>query len=966
MANAQAAIILGHIRKLAAQDHGQLPDQQLLQRFTGQGDEAAFAALVRRHGSMVLHVCRRVLHNWHDAEDAFQATFLLLARKAKSIRNQESVGSWLHGVAYRVSLRVNAAAFRRRSRVPESLDRSPADPADDVTWRELRALLDQELQHLPEKYRAPLLLCYLEGQTRDEAAHQLGCPLGTLKSRLERGRELLRNRLVRRGLTLSAALLPMGLSSSASSAAVPAILVHSTVRAALPFAAGKTATAGLVSTQVAALVEGGLKAMFLTKCKVAAAFVLSLSLAAGVGVLAHRALAAKVLDLPQPTEAKSSPESVKPPLAARPAEKREEAKDVLVVRSRVVDPDGKPVAGAKLYLLDFPAKVTPPPVRATSAADGGFHFAIPKSDVQLAHYFVNPWEAVAVIAVADGYGPAWMPAPAFEAGGDAILRLVKDDQPIHGRILDLQGKPIAGVTIRVEDLSTPLAADLTPWLEALRQDKNDGYPTESKFLKTLHSSSLTQLFPAMTTDADGRFLLKGIGRERLAGIRIEGPTIEMRQVRVMTRPGEMMNVTAFRRNPKGYVLTYYGATFDHYAAPTKPIVGVVRDKDTGKPLAGVTIRSDKWAGTNVSGDGRLHTTTDQEGRYQLVGMPKGQGNTILAAPAAGQPYLLSVKDVGDSPGLDPITVDFALKRGVLIKGRVMDKATGKAVPAHIEYVAFEDNSYRNEVPHWATNNYLYTQADGSFEIVGFPGRGLISARAWGDQYVLGVGADQIKGRDEQGFYRTYPHLVHAAHFHALAEINPPRDAESFSCNLLVDPGQALTGKVLGPDGTPLTGARPFGLTSYGGEGSWAHDNLKTADFTVYGLTAAKPRRLMFVHEGLRLAGSRVVRGDEQGEVTVQLEPWGTVTGRLLTADGLARTDVELYFGRGLKPDRTLGIPPQQSYRPEKDGTFRIEGLVPGLRYSMSAAVGHMHVGDVFQDVVVKPGEVRDLGDVQAK
>src|SRR5207244_1801584 len=143
--------------------------------------------------------------------------------------------------------------------------------------------------------------------------------------------------------------------------------------------------------------------------------------------------------------------------------------------------------------------------------------------------------------------------------------------------------------------------------------------------------------------ADGRFELKGIGRERLAGIRIEGPTIVTKEVRILTRPAQTITAVGNRNNPQGWTVTYYGATFDHYAAPTKPIVGIVSDKDTGKPLAGVTIRSNKWAGTNVSGDGRLRTTTDQEGRFQLLGMPKGLGNAILAEPAEGQLYLLAVK-----------------------------------------------------------------------------------------------------------------------------------------------------------------------------------------------------------------------------------------------------------------------------------------------------------------------------------
>jgi hypothetical protein len=121
---------------------------------------------------------------------------------------------------------------------------------------------------------------------------------------------------------------------------------------------------------------------------------------------------------------------------------------------------------------------------------------------------------------------------------------------------------------------------------------------------------------------------------------------------------------------------------------------------------------------------------------------------------------------------------------------------------------------------------------------------------------------------------------------------------------------------------------------------------------------------LFVHEGLRLAGSRVVRGDEQGPVTVKLQPWATITGRLITADGLPRADVEFYFAR--KPDLALGIPPKELYHPEKDGRFRIEGLVPGLRYSMSALIGPMIVGEVFRDLILKPGETKDLGDVELK
>src|SRR6266849_5161185 len=197
----QARTLLRYLHKLVPEPTEDCTsDRELLRRFADLRDEAAFTRLVRRHGPMVLSVCRRLLHNWHDAEDACQATFLVLASKAASRYWQTSVASWLHRVAYHLALKARAAAVRRVGQERHVPDRPVPDPLETITGRELHEILDSELARLPEKYRAPLVLCYLEGATRDEAARQLGCPLGTLKSRVERGRELLRIRLVHRGL----------------------------------------------------------------------------------------------------------------------------------------------------------------------------------------------------------------------------------------------------------------------------------------------------------------------------------------------------------------------------------------------------------------------------------------------------------------------------------------------------------------------------------------------------------------------------------------------------------------------------------------------------------------------------------------------------------------------------------------------------------------------------------------------
>src|SRR5262249_51184927 len=293
MSQTQGALLLRHIRRLAtAQSPSRHADGELLQQFIAGRDEAAFTALVQRHGAMVLGVCRSVLGHQQDAEDAFQATFLVLARKATAIRKRQSISSWLHGVAYRLALKARAQAGKRRAHVKLAERADPASAMDDLTWRELRGILHEELQRLPDKYRAPLLLCYWEGKTRDEAAEQLGWAKGTLKEQLERGRNLLRGRLTRRGLVPSATLFATLLSQSGLQAAMSAGLVENTVTAALQFAAGKVAATG-----AATLAQGVIHTMHVTQwVKTVLAVVLVAALGAGLGLVTRQALTAEPSD----------------------------------------------------------------------------------------------------------------------------------------------------------------------------------------------------------------------------------------------------------------------------------------------------------------------------------------------------------------------------------------------------------------------------------------------------------------------------------------------------------------------------------------------------------------------------------------------------------------------------------------------------------------------------------------------
>jgi RNA polymerase sigma factor (sigma-70 family) len=273
--------VVKDIVRAMAMDMPGVPDGELLTRYLASRDADAFAALVRRHGPMVLGVCRRILPNDYDAEDAFQATFLVLVRKAASVVPKARVGNWLYGVAYQTAVRARSLAFKRRGRevhvakVPERAERVPPDE-----WRDIQPLLDRALHALPDRYRVPIVLCDLQGKTRKEAARELGWPEGTVAGRLARGRAALARRLTRQGVTLSVGVMGTLLTESMTSACMPIPLVEATIRAADLMAAGQAA--GAISSHVAILMEGVLKVMLLNKIKTALA-VMMLIAVAGIG-----------------------------------------------------------------------------------------------------------------------------------------------------------------------------------------------------------------------------------------------------------------------------------------------------------------------------------------------------------------------------------------------------------------------------------------------------------------------------------------------------------------------------------------------------------------------------------------------------------------------------------------------------------------------------------------------------------
>jgi RNA polymerase sigma factor (sigma-70 family) len=358
MATGPLSDVIQHLRRAAApRDGADMSDGQLLERFVAQRDDDALAILVRRHGPMVWGVCRRVLRSREDAEDAFQAAFLVLVRRASSVVPREMIGNWLHGVALQTALKARATAARRRMHERRAAERPRPAAREQDSWPEVKLRLDEELSRLPMKYRAAILLCDLEGKPRKEAARLLGVPEGTLSGHLTRGRALLARRLARYGLAISSGTLTVLLVQSSASASVPATLVSSSIRLARLLAAGEAA--GAISAGVSALTEGASKSMLLAKMKLVGVLMLATVVvaAAATGRVLCQTQAAPVSNAPgrtaQAADAQAQDKAANRNDAGAPLQGPVEPKEMATLKghnrpvySVAFAPDGKTLASS--------------------------------------------------------------------------------------------------------------------------------------------------------------------------------------------------------------------------------------------------------------------------------------------------------------------------------------------------------------------------------------------------------------------------------------------------------------------------------------------------------------------------------------------------------------------------------------------------------------------------------------------
>jgi RNA polymerase sigma factor (sigma-70 family) len=957
MVNGQLDNVVRHLQRLAESRGGEeLSDGQLLERFALRGEEGAFAALVHRHGPMVLGVCRRLLRHTPDAEDAFQATFLVLFRRARALDRARSLASYLYTVAYHVSLKAKAAAARRRRCEKEVRDMPRPQRHPDELWNDLQPVLDEELNRLPDHYRAAVVVCYLEGKTNQEAGRLLGCPTGTVKSRLARARDLLRTRLARRGVALSAGLFAALLAERAA-AAVPAALVRATIRTTV------LAAAGQALAPAAALAEGVLKAMFVTRLKIATALLLAFgALLVAAGVWAHQARGERPRDEIARTDVAAAQEEGEPASPAAPA-KAGDAK-TMTVSGRVVDPDGKPLAGAVvavtarqgLFLCSWEgwaAYRNEVLGQGVSDGDGRFRLEVPRTDPNMT---VRNLRAV---ATAEACGLGWKALDPNAEQAEVELRL-SAAQPVRGRLVGIQGEPVAGVTVHVVRVT---------------RKPGTGEREDDAALRPPEALKLTA-----TTDDKGEFVLRGFGPDVKLEMEIRDPRYE-RKDEWFVNPGD-------KKEAENLHLVL---------APGRCVEGRVVYEDTGKPVPHARL---------LFANPIVESRTDDQGRFKVclylprndtIGDPNDIG--VHAFPHPGEPYLNTFVGINFPKGVVRREVEVKLPRGVLVRGKVTEAGSGKPVSGayighngvrEVHAVSGPDGSYQLGVPA-NSGHLLVTHPSNEFipQVIGSAGGG------------FGKPITDIKPIGEPAYY------------HAVVPVDVKAGDKEKEANVTLRRGVTVKGRLVLPDDKPVPHAVLFVSAHRPPAEKTMHPiDLRDGTFEVRGLDPEKTYRLLFLDhphrvnplmtvESLESFGQlwlnpllgpenkhgavvEIVAKKVEAEMTVKLAPCGKAKVRFVDGAGKPLADyspwLQLVVTQGPPIHKALeekvlaaevitligryGGGHNGDLTTDAQGNVTFEGLIPGATYRLKKTKVEPN-NEVIKEFTVEAGKTTEL-EVEVK
>lgn len=500
--------------------------------------------------------------------------------------------------------------------------------------------------------------------------------------------------------------------------------------------------------------------------------------------------------------------------------------------------------------------------------------------------------------------------------------------------------------------------DLSSWLDAIEAGEQPWVAID-KLNRSIFGYAIDT--GDIVTDSEGRFEIHGLGRERKARVMFHSDQVAYSAEVVVTREMEPLK----QHSMLGGGSSVHGAKCLFTAGPSREVRGIVRDADTGEPIPGVRIDSWSLAPGRGAGVQVLHTYSDDEGRFELHGMPKGSGNQILAVPADGVPYLMREFAVPNAPGLDPVAVDLALHRGVLIRGRVMDRSSGRPVPsASIHYLPYLDNEFAQAVPEFDDNGYaqgfqsrFQSKPDGTFVIVGLPGKAIIGADANAGYYMDGVGREHIPGMGDDGHFETYSNPIQAGVSwpKAMVEVEIPIDAVSTAVELALDSGASIQLSVLDEQGRPLEGVQVAGQHA---DDSRLRGSFPS-QFDAINFSEDERRTMVLSHpdskQGIVV---RLSIDESQSTRQIVLKPWAGVKGRLLDADGDPITGASISLW--VKPSEDFGKVLKGSVTDE-EGRYVIENIPVGTSYVIDVGYS-MAPTSISRDHTPEAGVMVDMGD----
>ncbi len=651
-------------------------------------------------------------------------------------------------------------------------------------------------------------------------------------------------------------------------------------------------------------------------------------------------------------QARDSLDSNESGLATAPEDAQPVQTETRRFQGTVADPEGKPIV-AELHLVGISRWPDRSPMllgRSNSAGKFDVTFS-PKEGQSFAH--------ASLVASAEGFGLDWIRLSELK-DDSASLRLVKDDVPITGQVLDLEGKPVVGATVRAQSIRSNDNHDLSKYLSLVKAGNGSNY----RFDDYLFSPPL----PVQKTDASGNFRLVGAGSSRRVDLNISGRAIEHADIHVVTKrmPTSSGSENALRSDD--YLV--HGANFKYLARPSRVISGVVLDSTTRQPLADVHVNLMFGASPAV---------TDANGRFELLGAAKQKQYQLAAFPTDDR-HLVGSKRVLDTAGFDPLEVEITVPRGVTVRGKVTEAGTGRPVAATVSYYPIYPNenitkgdglSETNALGEWASAE---TDAEGNYAIAAFAGPGFLAFKAHDTSKYQAANVDAaafFKGKIAYGGQmassssrRSVLFVASGAqgtaamlqsNFQGVELLMIDLEQGDLTRDVQLTAADAIHGRVIDSDGKPVNDVRAYGLSSLRGR----HTDIVGSRFTVDSLGDGEERRVVFHHQERQLVAAINVTTSSKQPLQVQLRPWGEVTGRFLDEEGEPIANQQIYSTPNDR-EREQGGRLYQSHTTDSDGRFHITGLVPGQVYRLRCR-------DTFKPnvrVVIKPGERRDLGDLQ--